>query len=177
MAIEEVETEVRIRWCSAYSPVCLAKNTAAATLHAYLCGIQALAHMQLMPGLTDLCSWLDEQRIPRCLAMQVSVAGPVTIANQHNVRCRGLITRNSQASVNFFHANHLNSQSFLPALCRDFEPYKPSPAALLHICQQWQISPTECMMVGDSAKDDVSISLPDPVACLCFSLFVLAISA
>ena len=59
-----------LRCCSGCSLVCKAKITAAAASHAYLCGIQALAHMQLMPGLTDLCSWLDEQRIPRCLAMQ-----------------------------------------------------------------------------------------------------------
>lgn len=34
-------------------------------------------------------------------------------------------------------------------------PYKPSPAALQHIAQQWGISASECIMVGDSAKDDV----------------------
>jgi FMN phosphatase YigB (HAD superfamily) len=31
-------------------------------------------------------------------------------------------------------------------------PYKPSPAALQHICECWGISPSECVMVGDSAK-------------------------
>ncbi len=40
--------------------------------------------MKLMPGVPELCAFLDERRIPR-----------------------GLITRNVKASVDFFHANHL----------------------------------------------------------------------
>lgn len=33
--------------------------------------------------------------------------------------------------------------------------YKPSPQALLHICKTWGVSPSEVIMVGDSAKDDI----------------------
>lgn len=71
--------------------------------------------------------------------------------------CRGIITRNSQLSVDHFHKTFFNdTQQFLPALCRDFRPFKPSPAALLNICSTWNIAPQECLMVGDSVKDDVS---------------------
>jgi len=59
------------------------------------------------------------------------------------------------ASVDYFHGTHFTEQPFLPALCRDFRPYKPSPEALLHICREWGIPPHECLMVGDSAPDDV----------------------
>lgn len=45
---------------------------------------------------------------------------------------------------------------FNPALSREFKPYKPNPAPLLHICSTWGIHPNEIMMIGDSLKDDVS---------------------
>ena len=45
---------------------------------------------------------------------------------------------------------------FSPALSREFRPYKPDPAPLLHICSTWDVQPNEVMMVGDSLKDDVS---------------------
>jgi hypothetical protein len=40
--------------------------------------------MQLMPGVPELCAYLDQKRIPR-----------------------GLITRNVKASVDWLHKNHL----------------------------------------------------------------------
>lgn len=46
---------------------------------------------------------------------------------------------------------------FSPALSREFRPYKPNPAPLLHICSTWDVQPNEVMMVGDSLKDDVSV--------------------
>jgi FMN phosphatase YigB (HAD superfamily) len=46
---------------------------------------------------------------------------------------------------------------FSPALSREFRPYKPDPAPLLHICSTWNIPPNEVVMVGDSLKDDVRI--------------------
>lgn len=45
---------------------------------------------------------------------------------------------------------------FSPALSREFRPYKPHPAPLLHICSNWEVLPNEVMMIGDSLKDDVS---------------------
>lgn len=45
---------------------------------------------------------------------------------------------------------------FSPALSREFRPYKPHPAPLLHICSNWEVPPNEVMMIGDSLKDDVS---------------------
>lgn len=44
---------------------------------------------------------------------------------------------------------------FSPALSREFRPYKPDPAPLLHICSAWEVKPDEVIMVGDSLKDDV----------------------
>lgn len=93
---------------------------------------EALQHMQLMPGLIELCNLLEVEGLPR-----------------------GLVTRNVDSSVKYFHNNHFTLNPFWPALSREFKPYKPNPGALLHICQQWGIPPQEAIMVGDSAKDDV----------------------
>lgn len=53
--------------------------------------------------------------------------------------------------------------TFAPALSREFRPYKPDPAPLLHICSLWEVQPNEVIMIGDSLKDDVSDSFPDNV--------------
>ncbi|KAK4776350.1 hypothetical protein SAY86_005038 [Trapa natans] len=45
---------------------------------------------------------------------------------------------------------------FSPALSREFRPYKPDPAPLLHICSSWNIQPNEVKMEGDSLKDDIA---------------------
>jgi HAD superfamily hydrolase (TIGR01549 family) len=87
--------------------------------------------LQVMPGAREVCSFLDAHRIPR-----------------------GLITRNVKDSVDFFHSR-FGLPPFRPALSREFTPYKPSPAPLLHICHVWGVSPSEVLMVGDSAPDDI----------------------
>ncbi|KAK9842251.1 hypothetical protein WJX81_002791 [Elliptochloris bilobata] len=93
---------------------------------------QALADMAVAPGALELCAWLDRQSIPRAL-----------------------VTRNVARAVHHFHTHHFPHAPFHPAIDRDWGPWKPSPAALDHICQLWGIPPSEAVMVGDSAKDDV----------------------
>ncbi|OAY77556.1 Haloacid dehalogenase-like hydrolase domain-containing protein [Ananas comosus] len=78
----------------------------------------------------ELCEFLDSRRIRR-----------------------GLITRNVKAAVDLFHQRF--GMKFTPALSREFRPYKPDPAPLLHICSTWGLPPNEVMMIGDSLKDDI----------------------
>ncbi|PHT85508.1 Haloacid dehalogenase-like hydrolase domain-containing protein [Capsicum annuum] len=92
---------------------------------------QGLDHLQIMPGASELCSFLDSR----------------------NIR-RGLITRNVKDAVDLFHQRF--GVKFSPALSREYRPYKPDPAPLLHICSTWEIQPNEVMMIGDSLKDDVA---------------------
>ncbi|PHU21481.1 Haloacid dehalogenase-like hydrolase domain-containing protein [Capsicum chinense] len=92
---------------------------------------QGLDHLQIMPGAAELCSFLDSR----------------------NIR-RGLITRNVKDAVDLFHQRF--GVKFSPALSREYRPYKPDPAPLLHICSTWEIQPNEVMMIGDSLKDDVA---------------------
>lgn len=90
---------------------------------------QGLDRLQIMPGAAELCSFLDSKKL------------------------RGLITRNMRSAVDLFHQRF--GIIFSPALSREFRPYKPDPAPLLHICSSWEVQPSEVMMVGDSLKDDV----------------------
>ncbi|KAF5204236.1 Haloacid dehalogenase-like hydrolase domain-containing protein [Thalictrum thalictroides] len=92
---------------------------------------QGLDRLQIMPGASELCGFLDSKQIRR-----------------------GLITRNVKEAVDLFHVRF--GTSFSPALSREFRPYKPSPDPLLHICSTWDVHPNEVMMVGDSLKDDVA---------------------
>ncbi|EPS59385.1 hypothetical protein M569_15423, partial [Genlisea aurea] len=87
--------------------------------------------LQIMPGAVQLCQFLDSR----------------------NIR-RGLITRNAKRAVDLFHERF--GVIFSPALSREFRPYKPDPAPLLHICSVWGVHPNEVMMIGDSPKDDVA---------------------
>ncbi|KAL2530252.1 Haloacid dehalogenase-like hydrolase domain-containing protein [Forsythia ovata] len=92
---------------------------------------QGLDRLQIMPGASELCGFLDSR----------------------NIR-RGLITRNVKGAVDLFHVRF--GMIFSPALSREFRPYKPDPAPLLHICTTWGVQPDEVMMIGDSLKDDVA---------------------
>ncbi|KAJ0957933.1 putative HAD superfamily, haloacid dehalogenase-like hydrolase [Helianthus annuus] len=92
---------------------------------------QGLDRLQIMPGAADLCGFL----------------------NSRNIR-RGLITRNVKSAVDLFHEKF--GMSFSPALSREFRPYKPDPAPLLHICSTWGVESNEVVMIGDSLKDDVA---------------------
>lgn len=93
---------------------------------------EALARMEVMPGVQELCAVLDAARVPRAL-----------------------LTRNVSASVDFFHATFADIPPFFPALSREWTPYKPDPAALHHIAGHWGVDAADLVMVGDSAKDDV----------------------
>ncbi|CAM8991813.1 unnamed protein product [Rhodiola kirilowii] len=90
-----------------------------------------LDRLQIMPGTFELCSFLDEKKIRR-----------------------GLITRNVKEAVDLFHTRF--GLKFLPALSREFRPYKPDPAPLHFICSAWDVQPNEIIMIGDSLKDDVA---------------------
>ncbi|EEF44338.1 haloacid dehalogenase-like hydrolase domain-containing protein At2g33255 [Ricinus communis] len=91
---------------------------------------QGLDRLQIMPGAVELCGFLDSKKIRR-----------------------GLITRNVKEAVDLFHLR--SGVMFSPALSREFRPYKPDPAPLLHICSTWEVQPDEVIMVGDSLKDDM----------------------
>lgn len=91
---------------------------------------EGMDKLKIMPGAAELCEYLDCRKIRR-----------------------GLITRNVKDAVDLFHKRF--GMEFSPALSREFRPYKPDPAPLLHICAAWNLPPNEVLMVGDSLRDDV----------------------
>jgi phosphoglycolate phosphatase-like HAD superfamily hydrolase len=96
-------------------------------------GTQALKDMKVMPGVAELATLLDSVGVPRAL-----------------------VTRNVLKSVHHFHSEVFQERApFSPALARCFRPYKPYPDSILHVCETWNISPENCVMIGDSAKDDI----------------------
>ncbi|KAI8323100.1 HAD-like protein [Martensiomyces pterosporus] len=98
----------------------------------------ALAHMELSPGLVDLLRFLKEQELPTAI-----------------------ITRNNMASVNHFLDNVVGREpeetrrlfTFSPVIDRHFKPTKPHPHSLLHISKTWGIPAEQLLMVGDHADD------------------------
>ncbi|XP_051152840.1 haloacid dehalogenase-like hydrolase domain-containing protein At2g33255 [Andrographis paniculata] len=92
---------------------------------------QGSDRLQIMPGASKLYEFLESRKIRR-----------------------GLITRNVKEAVDLFHQR--SGMIFFPALSREFRPYKPDPAPLLHICSSWGVEPGEVVMIGDSLKDDVA---------------------
>ena len=102
---------------------------------------KAIENMQFMDGLPDVCRYLDGKGIRRAV-----------------------LTRNVRRSVDAMH-DRLNSWEgvgpFYPAVARDSTvdggpiPPKPAPDAILHICSVWGCEPSEVIMVGDSAADDI----------------------
>lgn len=93
---------------------------------------EALEQLQIMPGAVELCSLLDEAKMPRAL-----------------------VTRNVSSSVQFFHDTAFPLPPFNPSISREWKPYKPDPASLHHIADCWRVGSHELVMIGDSAKDDV----------------------
>jgi hypothetical protein len=117
------------------------------------------------------CTALDVSPVPwvggpvlgaagsRCIQFQRRAHPTVTSGPAFCARS-GLITRNVRRGVEHFHSTAFPLAPFLPAVSRECDfPYKPSPDALVHICATWGIPPHECLMIGDSAKDDVRAPL------------------
>ncbi|ORX68212.1 HAD-like protein [Linderina pennispora] len=113
---------------------------------------EALAHMQLSPGLVDLLRFLKASNLPVAI-----------------------ITRNSLASVEHFLGDVVDRSvpvserslfAFHPIIDRSFKPTKPSPDSLLHVARAWGVEPSELMMVGDHVDDLLCGSQAGAVAAL-----------
>lgn len=96
--------------------------------------LEGLEKLALAEGVSQICNFLDEQKVPRAI-----------------------LTRNSKMSLDYFHQKLPDVPEFDPSVSRDcgFLP-KPYPDALQHICNNvWGIPTSEVIMIGDSAKDDI----------------------
>jgi HAD superfamily hydrolase (TIGR01549 family) len=91
-----------------------------------------------------------EEEARRRLTVQPGAVELVTLLERHGI-ARAIVTRNTARTVS--HLLAVLPASFDPVLTRDFEPVKPDPAPLLHICRAWGLPPAEVLMVGDYRDD------------------------
>ena len=109
---------------------------------------RALEDMKLMPGGIELLTFLSENNL------EVAV-----------------LTRNKERNVQHMQQlyldgmNNVKESLFHPIVARDTvsnasskEPLKakPHPDGILHVCSIWGCNPSEVIMVGDSANDDIA---------------------
>lgn len=119
-----------------FSPLCMDKaQVIFADIEA-----KALRDMQVMPGMMELCRYLDDNHIKRAV-----------------------LTRNVERSVDYLQETFMNDLAqFSPQVARDTLDEegntllaKPCPDGIQYICRQWQCLPSQTIMVGDSDEDDV----------------------
>ncbi|KAJ2725494.1 hypothetical protein GGI07_001250 [Coemansia sp. Benny D115] len=99
---------------------------------------EAMATMELSPGLVELLQYLHDNEMPI-----------------------GIITRNNAMAAQHFLQQVVRRQpkeqwelfNFNPVIDRTFKPVKPEPHSFLHISKLWGIPPQELMMVGDHLDD------------------------
>jgi HAD superfamily hydrolase (TIGR01549 family) len=108
------------------------------------CEEEGFRQLQLQPGILELLHMLAQSQIERAI-----------------------ITRNSKTATQvFLHQLHQQladnkhrypllepTNTFSEILTRDFEPCKPDPAAVFHICRQWGLEPADVAFVGDGVHD------------------------
>ena len=112
---------------------------------------KAIDEMKLMEGAVELVQFLEENGLHRAV-----------------------LTRNLEKNLHYMRGLYLdefekemdNGESiFYPIVARDTKAHphheeplraKPNPDGILHICSVWECHPSEIIMVGDSANDDMT---------------------
>lgn len=130
---------------------------------------KALRDMKLMPGMLELCQYLDDNNIRRAVLTR-NVETSIQYMEQHFMSgmppFHPQVARNTLGSVattttvtmkddiqsaplkqQLRQQNQNQKQSLLRP--------KPHPDGILYICQQWQCLPSQTIMVGDSDLDDI----------------------
>ena len=101
---------------------------------------KALRDMKAMPGMLDLCRFLDD----------------------HNIK-RAILTRNVASSIQYLQQNLMaDDVPFYPQVARDTVDdhgneilMKPNPDGISYICRVWNCLPSQTIMIGDSDQDDI----------------------
>lgn len=104
-----------------------------------------------------------EHEASACNQLQPDVLEVLSRFAACNIRL-GIITRNTLNSVKKL----LNTKLYVDfdiILTREFPHMKPSPEPVLHILEQWNLQPGECLMVGDYIHDIQSANAAGAVSC------------
>ncbi len=89
---------------------------------------EALARMIIQEGCNEVLDFLQDTGLPRAI-----------------------VTRNTRRTVDLFMARI--ERHFDVVITRDFEPVKPAPDSVLHICAKWKTTPDRVIVVGDYRDD------------------------
>lgn len=98
----------------------------------------------LMPGAEQLLAMLGQHQLPTAI-----------------------LTRNQRQVTEFTLARF--GLHFAHVVCREDAPAKPKPDGLLWLCQQWQMSPSEVLFVGDWHYDLHAAQAAIMPFCLCLN--------
>jgi phosphoglycolate phosphatase-like HAD superfamily hydrolase len=133
---------------------------------------KALRDMKLMPGMLELCQYLDDNNIRRAVLTR-NVETSVQYMEQHFMKgmppFQPQVARDTVGSVSTtttlrmedgINSVGLNQQKQEQQQRQQHKSSsilrpKPHPDGILYICQQWQCLPSQTIMVGDSDLDDI----------------------
>lgn len=111
-----------------------------------------LDDLSLLPGVRETMAFLSKHRLPIGIATNQSGIGEghYKFYDMYlfNRALSMLISDITGYSPDFAICSHRIAS---PPICGC---RKPQPTLLLHICKSWNIDPTECLFVGDSATDE-----------------------
>lgn len=105
---------------------------------------EGIKRLQLQPGVLDLLHYIAERGLNRAVITRNSWIA----ANNFLDKLK------AELSTNQGQFPHLQSDAiFSQVITRDFQPCKPDPAAVFHICEQWAVPPSQVAVVGDDRTD------------------------
>ena len=117
---------------------------------------KAINDMKLMHGGAELMHFLAENGLNRAV---------LTRNLEKNVPFMVDLYREEMKEFVVAQQEHMLEQIFHPVVARDTKSHpdsdeplkaKPFPDGILHICKVWGCDPSEVIMVGDSANDDMA---------------------
>ena len=109
---------------------------------------RAKEEMKLMPGGSEILSFLRDNNLKRAV---------LTRNKMHNVH--------HMQQLYLDEIGQVGDSLFYPIVARDTVPdplskeplrQKPHPDGIIHVCSIWNCHPSEVIMVGDSANDDMA---------------------
>ncbi|UVE18431.1 HAD family hydrolase [Pseudomonas sp. LS44] len=135
-----------------------------------------LHHLAALPDAEAAAkhAWLLEHERELAIGSQAAPGAVALVRELHERGCKlGILTRNAHELALLTLGAIGLGECFLSAdvIGRDEAPPKPDPGGLLHLAEQWDVAPSELVMVGDYRFDldcaraagafGVLVNLPD----------------
>lgn len=115
--------------------------------------LEALSQLPPGPRKDRCCEILarhEAEGVRRAAAIPGAVELTATL-QRHGIP-HAILTRNAREPARAM-LQALGLTSYSPVLAREDAPAKPDPAGILRICEEWEIQPSEAVMIGDFRFD------------------------